>query len=74
MDFAKVEGMPSSIVNAYESNDPHDRCMLWRRCVLSLSPTMWIMCGEFNIVEKVSNKIRRNPNRWATGEERRGTL
>lgn len=67
--FLKLKGMYFGIINIYVSNDPHDQSLIWRWFMLSLLPTMWVMCANMNMVKKGSDKIEGNPNRSA-GRER----
>lgn len=70
----KVDRIPFGIINIYASNDPHDWCMLWRWCTLSLPPAIWVMCRDFNMVEKDSNKIGGILIDGPLGKERHGIL
>lgn len=52
----EILGKPFGIINIYASNDAHDRKTLWRWHALSLPLTTWILCGDFNMVEKPFDK------------------
>ena len=64
----EVDGMSFGILNVYASNSASERCLLWKWCAFSLPPAVWIVCGDFNMVERASDKIGGLNHRWALGE------
>jgi len=61
----EVDGISFEILNVYASNNAHCRCSLWKWYALSLPPIMWVMCGDFNMIEKPSDKVGHHPMQWA---------
>lgn len=64
----KIGGMCFGIIDIYTSNKTHDKGVLWQWYALSLPPTVWLMRGDFNMVEKTYEKFILIPNRCAIGE------
>ena len=64
----EISRKPFGIINIYASNDAHDRKTLWRWLALSLPLATWILCGDFNMVDKYFDKKSHSPMRWNIGE------
>lgn len=51
-----LKGIPGGdigIANVYASNNPSERCLLWKLMILELPlACRWIMAGDFNMVEE----------------------
>ena len=56
------------VINVYASNDVVERSQLWVWLANNLPPSMWVMCGDFNMVEVASDKEGILPFRWRVGE------
>ena len=56
------------IIILYAFNDAHDRRDLWWWLALSLPFASWILCGEFNMVEKPFDKKIQTLIRWNLGK------
>lgn len=64
----EINGKPFVIINIYASNFALDRCNLWRWLAMNLLEATWILCGDFNMVEKGTDKKSFSPMRWCVGE------
>jgi len=64
----ELHGKPFGLINIYASNDAHDRWSLWSWLAFSLPLAAWVLCGDFNMVEKFVDKQSHNPFRWNLGE------
>lgn len=51
-----IDNHSIGIVNVYSPNDVVDRSHLWCWIAENLPPATWVMCGDFNMVEVVTNK------------------
>lgn len=63
MGPSRDPGMSFGILNIYASNDASERCSLWRWITFSLPQATWVMCGDFNMTERASDKIGIHPTK-----------
>lgn len=56
------------IVNIYVSNNRLDKYILWNWLALSLPQAIWLLCGNFNMIENPDNKVYCLPMCWCFGE------
>lgn len=66
------DGQPFGIVNIYASNHGPDRCALWRWLAFFLPQTIWLRCGDFNMIEKPNDKVGCLPMCWCDREMKLG--
>lgn len=64
-----IDNLSIGIVNVYAPNDVVDRSYLWHWIVDNLPPATWVMCGDFNMVEVVTDKDEILSFCWTTGEQ-----
>lgn len=59
---------PFKIMNIYTSNHGPERYTLWWWFTLSLPQTIWLLYGDFNMIEKSNDKVDCLPIRWCIKE------
>jgi hypothetical protein len=52
-----IPGGDTGFLNLYASNNTSDRCLLWKKLILSLPDfCRWVVVGDFNMVEERTDK------------------